>query len=722
MNRGLKPPIQTHHVASIDDKKYFTTVNFSAVRINFNQARWHFAWEVAVSQLYGVDIGGTFTDFVAFDPIGKKVRVWKTSTTPADPTEGVLTGISEGGGIDAIEILRLGATTATNAILERKGAIVAYVTTKGFRDIPFIQRGKRETHYDITWVKPKPLVKRRHCFEIDERINVDGLVQKPLDEEEVRDLAREISANPLIEALAVMLLFSYERPDHERRIREIFLQECPQKPISISYEVMPKWKEYQRASTTIADAYVKPIVSKYLGSLKARLRDEGMTGSVSVIRSNGGEMTLDAAASAPVQMLLSGPTGGVVGARAIAFATNVPKIVTLDIGGTSTDVSTVIDGKESLTTNFELEFGIPIQIPMIDIRSIGAGGGSLAWIDKGGMLQVGPKSAGALPGPACYSRGGTAATVTDANVVLGRIDPNNFLGGSMKLDAAAARKAVAAVADLVHMTPEDAALAIVRIINNNMVGALRSVLTERGLDPRDFSLMGFGGAGPVHIGDLLTEAGIPTGIVPNYPGQFSAFGFLMTDARIDLERTAQMTSYSFDMERANRVRAELAAEATAGLKAQGYEREIRLACSFEARYFGQNHELEIPIGFDRFTPETTEQMWSDFHAIHLARFDFNIPGEKIETVTLKITAFATNEHPELPRLAKAKGPVKARARRPVIFATGQLDTPVYDRDELGAGHSISGPALVEEAASVTVLPPGQVLVVDDWGNLRLAIA
>jgi N-methylhydantoinase A len=678
--------------------------------------------EKAMGELYGVDIGGTFTDFVAFDPVKKTLRVWKTSTTPADPTEGVLAGIAEGGRVADIDVLRLGATTATNAILERKGAVVAYVTTKGFRDIPFIQRGKRETHYDIAWIKPKPLVKRRHCFEIDERMTVEGEVQKSVDDAEVRQVARAIRANGLIEAVAVMLLFAYVRPDHERRIREIFAEEVPGLPVSISYDVMPKWKEYQRASTTIADAYVKPIVGKYLASLKSRLAREGMAGSVSVIRSNGGEMTLDAAAAAPVQMALSGPTGGVVGARAVALMTGQPKIVTLDIGGTSTDVSTVTDGKEAFTTNFEIEFGIPIQIPMIDIRTIGAGGGSLAWIDKGGMLQVGPKSAGAFPGPACYGRGGTAATVTDANVVLGRIDPENFLGGGMKLDAAAARAAVAAVADQIRKTPEEAALAIVRILNNNMVGALRSVLTERGLDPRDFALMAFGGAGPVHVSDLMVEAGIPEGLVPNFPGQFSAFGFLMTDARIDLERTAQMTSYAFDLDRANRVKSELSAEATESLKAQGYQRDIRLTCAFEARYFGQNHELEIPVAFDRFTPETIERMWDDFHAIHLARFNFNIPGEKIETVTLKVTAFAVNEHPELPHVAPATEPPPVRTRRPVVYEAGALDTPVYDRDTLRAGHSINGPALVEEAASVTVLRPGQRLTVDTWGNLRLAMA
>ena len=483
-----------------------------------------------MSDLVGIDVGGTFTDFVRYDPETQAIDVWKTLSTPEDPTDGIVDGLDRSGDVGAIGNIRFGTTIATNAILERKGATVAYVTTTGFRDVPFIQRGKRKSHYDITWVKSKPLVKRRHCYEVDERILARGEVYQALDTDRVRAIARAIKALRRVEAVAINFLFSFVTPDHERTARAIFAEECPDIPVSISYEVLPKWKEFERSSTTITDAYIKPVVGSHLGTMRARLDDKGITRQVAVIKSNGGEMTLEEASRHPIQMTLSGPTGGVVGAKQIARSVGVDHLVTLDMGGTSTDVSTVVGGSESFTTSFEIEFGLPIQIPMIDIRTMGAGGGSLAWIDKGGMLRMGPESAGANPGPACYGLGGTRATATDANLTLGRINPANFLGGAMALDAQAAAKAIAQVAGAIDKPVEETALAMVQIANNNMIGALRSVLTERGLDPRDFTLLAFGGAGPVHVADLMVHANIPSGIVPNHPGQFSAFGFLMTDA------------------------------------------------------------------------------------------------------------------------------------------------------------------------------------------------
>ena len=477
-----------------------------------------------MSVLVGVDIGGTFTDFVTYDRATDAITVWKNPTTPAEPIEGVLTGLARVEDKATIEHLRLGTTIATNAILERRGAETAYVTTKGFRDIPFIQRGNRRSHYDMAWIKTKPLVKRRYCFELDERLGPKGEVLKPVNAAEVRALARQIKAAGDIEAIAVTFLFSYVAPEHEREVRQILAEELPGMPISISYDVLPKWKEYERASTTIADAYLKPLVGKSLATMQRRFGEIGIGDRVVVIKSNGGEATLDAAAEQPVQMAVSGPTGGVVAARIVARLLDIPNLVTLDMGGTSTDCSTVIGGHDSFTTDFEIEWGVPIQVPMIDIRTIGAGGGSIAWIDKGGMLRVGPQSAGAVPGPACYGHGGTQATVTDANLVLGRINKDNFLGGAMALDAEAATAAIDRVAAKLGIGREETALAVVNIANNNMVGALRTVLLERGLDPRDFTLLAFGGAGPLHLADLMDLAGSPQGMIPNLPGQFSAFG------------------------------------------------------------------------------------------------------------------------------------------------------------------------------------------------------
>ena len=668
----------------------------------------------------GIDVGGTFTDFVSYDPQTKAVEVWKNPSTPKDPNDGILTGLGKFENPGDINNIRLGTTVATNAILERKGATVGYVTTNGFKDIPFIQRGNRRSHYDITWIKPKPLVKRRHCYEISERVMANGEVEIPLDEPGVRAMAKQIKEDGEIEALSVNFLFSYVSPDHERRVKEILAQELPDIPVSISYEVLPKWKEYERASTTIADAYIKPIVSKQVRNIRQRFVENGITDHIVVIKSNGGEMSLEAAENAPIQMTVSGPTGGVIAGKHIAKLVGIDHLVTIDMGGTSTDTSTIVGGQENFTTDFEIEFGIPIQIPMIDIRTIGAGGGSIAWIDKGGMLRVGPESAGADPGPACYGAGGTKATVTDANVTLGRINPDYFLGGAMKLDKIAAESAMHTVANELGRSPAETALAVIQIANNNMVGALRSVLIERGLDPRDFSLLGFGGAGPLHIADLMNDAGIPSGIVPNYPGQFSAFGFILTDARVDTQRTVQMTSNRFDQARATEVMKSLIETGISDLTAQGYDKNVEIYRSLEMRYLGQNYELEIPISFDGFTDETTPQLWQAFHDMHLARFGFNIPREVIEVITVKATTVSLTEKPEFATIGKSDGAVaEPSSRREVTFEDGQHDTPVFDRADLREGHRIAGPAVVEEPASVTILRPDQKLLVDAYGNLLI---
>ncbi len=472
------------------------------------------------------------------------------------------------------------------------------------------------------------------------------------------------------------------------------------------------------ASTTIADAYPRPGVGRYLDKMASRLGEADLQDKVVVIKSNGGEMSLAGAAAAPIHMTVSGPSGGVIGAKHLAGLLDIRNLVTFDMGGTSTDCSTVVDGAESFTTNFEVEWGLPIQIPMIDIRTIGAGGGSIAWVDKGGMLRVGPQSAGADPGPACYGGGGPV-TVTDANVVLGRINPANFLGGAMALDADAARAAVAAVGAEVGHGAEEAALAIVRIANMNMVGALRAVLTERGLDPRDFTLLAFGGAGPLHCCDLMVDAVIPAGIVPNYPGQFSAYGFIMTNARVDRHRTVQLSSLDFDPERATAAMRELVESGVADLVQQGHEENVEVTRSMEMRYLGQNYEIELPIDSDVFAGAATEHLWQAFHELHQARFGFNVPNSIIEVVNFMVTVVSVTEKPDLPTLADASAPAEPVGRRPVVLDDGTHDTPIYERDTLLAGHMFDGPAVVEEAASVTVLRRGQRLNVDTYGNLRI---
>ena len=667
----------------------------------------------------GVDVGGTFTDFVAYDPKTKEIKVWKDLSTPGDPVTGIIAGMAQHPDANAIENLRIGTTVATNAVLERKGATLAYVTTKGHRDVPFIQRGNRKYHYDMSWVKPKPLVKRRHCFEINERIDSYGRVIKPLDDAEVRQVAAAIRAIPEIEAVAVCFLFSYLNPSHELRVREIFSNELPDKALSISYDVLPKWKEYERASTTIADAYLKPVVSRQLKAMRGRLDDAGIKSPAVIIKSNGGEMTLEAASESPAQMVLSGPTGGVIASRFVAEQLGIDRMVTIDMGGTSTDVSTVIDEKESFTTAFEIEWGVPIQVPMIDIRTIGAGGGSIAWIDKGGMLQVGPQSAGAMPGPSCYGRGGTEATVTDANLVLGRINKNNFLGGRMKLDQDAARKAISRVAGALGQSVENTALSIVRIVDNNMIGALRSVLIERGFDPRDFTLCAFGGATPLHASALIREMNIPRAIVPVHPGQFSAYGFIMTNARVDRQRTTQLISTRFDVTRANQVMDELVKQSLDELAVQGYVNNIEVHRALEMRYLGQNYELELPLVEQRFAVDQLPQLWKLFHETHKARFGFSNPGEIIEIVNYTVTAIARTAKPEITEIGRGSDTPRAKETRLVWFNSGAQTISVYDRSHLLAGQEITGPALIEEDASVTVLDEGHSLVVHPHGHMLI---
>jgi N-methylhydantoinase A len=667
----------------------------------------------------GIDIGGTFTDFIAYDHETGALRGWKCLSRAGDPTAAILEGLALGGvAHELLRAIRLGTTVATNALLEGKGAVVAYITTAGFRDIPFIGRGDRPDHYDLGWVKPKPFVKRRHAYEAPERIGARGDVILELDEEAVRGLARQIRAEGEIEAVALMFLHSYVDPRHERRARELLAEELPDIPLSISYDVLPKWKEYLRASTTICDAFVKPVVRRNLGSLQQRLGNAGIAAPIVVMRSNGGEITLDAAAEMPIQLAVSGPTGGVIAAKRLGALLGVGNIVTLDMGGTSADISTIVDGQERFTTDFQIEWGRPIAIPMLDIRTIGAGGGSLAQVDAGGMLTVGPESAGAMPGPVCYGRGGDQVTVTDCNLALGRISADNFLGGAMRLDEDESRRCLDRLAGEVGLGSKETAEAVVRIANNTMVGALHTVLTEHGLDPREFTLMTFGGAGPLHICELLEDSSIDHGLVPIFPGQFSAFGFTLANARVDRHRTAQLVSAAFEVGRAEAMMADLERECRADLAGQGHSDGVVVERFVEMRYVGQNHELTVPIADARLGDAEQTALWDAFHRHHHERFGFRL-ADAIEVINFIVTASAPTGRMELPRLARAEAPAASRGSRPVWFGGAAYDTPVYRRDVLLAGHQVVGPALVEEDASVTVVMPGWTLAVDDWGNLHI---
>ena len=667
----------------------------------------------------GIDVGGTFTDFVAYDEVSRNVEAWKGFSTRDNPADGVLSGLADFPHRNEVTSIRLGTTIATNALLERRGANVAFVTTRGFRDVPFIQRGNRRFHFNARWVKSAPFIRRERCYEVSERIDCEGAVLTPISEADLEAVAERIREAGDVEAIAVAFLFSYINPAHEIHARDVLAARFPDLPVSASFEVLPKWKEYERSSTTIADAYVKPIVTRQLKTLEDRLAEVAPAASLVVTKSNGGQASVAGACAAPVQMTLSGPTGGVVAARFIGALTTRENFVTLDMGGTSTDCAIAIGGEAELTTDFEIEFGIPIQIPMVDVRTIGAGGGSIAWVDKGGLLRVGPQSAGAEPGPVCYGRGGTEPTVTDANLVLGRINPESFLGGSVALDVEAARAAFARLGERFGTNAEEAALAVIAIVNTNMVGAVRTTLIEKGQDPSRFALMCFGGAGPLHAGDLAVMLGSGEAIVPVHPGQFSAFGFTATDARVDRQRTVQMTSGRMDRDRAADVLATLEVECREQLREQTADGDVRISRNLDMRYHGQNYELSIPITADAFAADRLDDLWRTFHAAHKARFGFDIPGEVVEIVNFEVIAVHELPKPDLPPLPRQAGPPAPVATRAVVYTDGKRDTPVYRREHLGAGAALNGPAIIEETVTSTLVLASQHLTVDAIGNLLI---
>ena len=670
--------------------------------------------------LLGVDVGGTFTDFIAYDSADGSLTAWKCFSSNEDQGDGIVEGLRSFKRVGDVAIARLGTTIATNAILESSGARVAYLATEGFEDVPFIQRGHRKYNYNAQWLKPSPLLFHRDCRGVPERVSSEGEIVRPLDEDALRRIAREIADNGEIETVAVNFLFSYRRPEHEQRARDILEKELPGVPISISFDVLPKWKEYERASTTIADAYVKPIVLDRLPAMEQRVKELATNAEVVVVKSNGGGTNVEGACASPVQLLLSGPAGGVIATQFMARLMGEPNIITFDMGGTSTDCALCYGGEVEMTTDFEVEWGLPAQVPMIDVRTIGAGGGSVVWIDQGGLLRVGPRSAGSTPGPVCYGRGGLEPTVTDANVVLGRIDPDHFLGGTVRLDVDAASAAIATIGHRLSMTMEATANAIIDIANNNIVGALRTMAVEKGRDPRRFALMGFGGAGPAHTADLIDMLGCPRGIVPIYPGQFSAFGFTAADARVDRQRTVQINSDRPDCPFLNEVIQGLVAETSGQLAALGLTSNIEIRCAFDMRYEGQNYELAQEVEPVDYDPSNIDRLWKSFDAAFNARYGFSQPGQTVEIINVNVSAVHGAQKPHLRELPRAAGPAEPRTRRGVWFGEGWVNVAVYERTSLLAGHRINGPAIIEEDVSVCLVNADQDAVVDPYANIVIA--
>jgi N-methylhydantoinase A len=674
----------------------------------------------------GIDTGGTFTDLIAYDDVGRRLVVAKRPSTPSAPQQAVFDAL-ERSGISPREIafLILGTTIAINAVHTRSGARVLYVTTAGFEDVLFIQRLHRKHHYDLQWIKPDPFCEHRDCLGVVERVDKEGTVVIPLTPEALERLG-DVVAGRLAErgsrptAIAVNLLFSYANPAHEERVVDYLRRRFPGTLVSVSHDVAPIWREYERGLTTVIDAYVKPLVSRFVGEIDRELHHRGVTVPWAIMKSNGGNMLAAAAESQPVQVLLSGLAGGMIAGKYFGERVGSRNVISLDMGGTSTDVGVVADGEFGYTTEYQVEWGLPVAAPLVDLTTIGAGGGSIAWIDNGGFLKVGPQSAGADPGPACYDRGGRDATVTDANLVLGRFDPDYFLGGDLPLKPDAARSAVASLADRLRLGVEETALSIIALANENMANAIRLVTVERGLDPREFDLVAFGGAGPLHAADLAGAIGIRRIIVPPHPGLGSAFGALLADLRVDRIWTHGYRSTNLDPGRFEERFNALVASAISDLREEGFTGEPVVLRSISTRYLGQNYEQDVPVPPGPITAETLREVMRRFDQQHEQFYGYHIAGETMEFIHFKVSAIGPVPKIDLPPLSRAAAPARPRSTRSVYFeGRGRQSCPVFRRGDLGAGSKLGGPALIEEENSVTLVHPGQALEATADGVLIL---
>lgn len=667
------------------------------------------------------DIGGTFTDFVLLDEAGR-MHVTKTPSTPRDFTEGVINGIHKLKlDLREVEIFVHGATVVLNALLQRKLPMTGLITTRGFRDVLEIMRTNNPEMYNLQYVKPAPLIARHLRYEVTERVRHTGEVLVPLDRREVREVAHKLKEEGVV-SIAVCLLHSYANPAHEQAVRDVLGEEFPEAVVCLSSDIAPEWREFERTSTAVINVASMPIITAYLERLEEQLRAEGLKKEPFVMQSSGGVMTARAACQKPVATVMSGPSGGVVGAAYLGAQIRCPHLITIDIGGTSSDMGVIVDGKPITTAEGAIERW-PILAPMIEILSIGAGGGSIAWVDEGGALRVGPQSAGAEPGPVCYDLGGTEPTVTDANLCLGRIDPGYFLGGEIKLDELAARRAVQTrVADRFGMDIVEAADGIIEVINANMARAMRSILIERGYDPREFILMAFGGAGGLHAAALIRELGIPRAVVPNNPGALSAVGMLATDFRHDRARTHVRAIVELNLSEVNAIYQALEAQTVADLETEGVAHDrMALVRSADVRYVGQEYHINLPIGSEALKESDRDALVRQFNEAHEKFYGYSTPGTPVQLVSLRVTGLGLITKPQFPTYPQGTADARRaiKARRPVYFKEedGFVQTPIYDVDRLRPRNRIAGPGIIEDPNSTIVVLPGQTARVDEFRNV-----
>ena len=664
------------------------------------------------------DIGGTFTDVVLFDNNTGVYRTEKVPTTQQNLSEGVLNGITRMvGDFKEVDFFVHGTTAGLNAFLERKGAKMALLVTKGFRDLYEIGRANRSEIYNIQYRQPTPLIKRRHIFEVDERVLVDGDVENPLNIDDLNEVINEISNNGY-DSVSVCLLHSYKNPDHEKQVKKVIQEKLPSISVSLSHEMVREWREYERTSTTIINGYIAPIVEKYLAEFEEEIDHRGLNKDLYIMQSNGGVMTSEIAKVKPIQTLLSGPVGGTMGSLKLGQSIKKENLICIDMGGTSFDVSMVINGEPDITSESNIE-KFPILSAMVNMHTIGAGGGSIAWIEGGG-LRVGPHSAGATPGPACYGNGGTDATVTDANLILGRIDAEGFLGGKMKLDWQAAYKAIEKLAHQLGLRVIETAEGICEIANSKMADAIRTLTISKGIDPRDFSLVAFGGAGPMHSMLIAENLGIKRIIIPTLAGTFSAWGMLQTDIRHDDVRTFVSLLENTDHTKMHEIYQNMEQEAEEILKQQKIKKEdIEFNKLADLRYVGQEYTVTVPLQSSLNTHSLID-LKDQFHNTHLRMYGHNNPEGDVEVVNLRIVSFGILKTQEkvFSETKSVENPEPIR-RKNIVWNNIEIETPVFSTKDLAYGQTINGPTIIESNTSTIVVPENYHVHVETMGNLEV---
>jgi N-methylhydantoinase A len=676
-----------------------------------------------------VDTGGTFSDFVFFNEDTGEISITKLPSTPREPFQAVLNGVKEllnrGVAAEDVSFFCHGTTVGTNALLEEKGAKTGLLVTEGFRGIYEVMeqtRGYGPATYDLFFEKPRLLAPPFYTGEIPERVDFRGNVLKPIDVEAARQAIRRLKQKG-VQSVAVCFLFSFLNPDHELKIKELFAEEFPDARLSLSYEVLPQIREFYRMSTTIINAYIQPVMANYLGSLENRMRDMGIaTPKLYIMQSNGGVSTFAGSAKKPVATVLSGPAGGVIASMGTCERIGIDNIITFDMGGTSCDVALIHQGNPVITTQGKINLR-PIALPMLDIHTVSAGGGTIARLDAVGGLQVGPDSAGADPGPVCYDRGGENITITDANMVIGVLDPDHFLGGRMKLNKTKAQHLLEQrIAKPLTMNLMEAADGVLDIINVKMEEAIKAVSSQRGYDIRDFTLVAFGGGGPMHAGRMALDLGIPSVLIPLTPGVHSALGLLMSDVKHDYVRSKLVGLDDLDLDEINPMFGQLIDQAKADLYGEGFrDSEIKMSPYLDLRYAGQGYELTVPCPMPPLSKDDLALMRGRFDTVHEQNSGHKAETEPVELVSLRLISLGT-----VPQAKLSPGKVSGRTveeamrgTRKVFFGKqhGMLNTQIYGRDALEPGHKLSGAAIVEQLDTTTVIHPEQEAIVDDYRNL-----